>query len=54
MSPKDYFEKVGSLHPIGHIGDPKDVAYMSLYLASDESQWVTGSEMVVDGGYIAR
>jgi NAD(P)-dependent dehydrogenase (short-subunit alcohol dehydrogenase family) len=40
-------------HPIGFLGEPSDVAYMVLYLASDESRFVTGSEMVVDGGYLA-
>jgi 3(or 17)beta-hydroxysteroid dehydrogenase len=54
MTPEQYFAKVGALHPIGHIGKPMDVAYLSLYLAADESRWVTGAEMVVDGGYIAR
>ncbi len=39
-------------HPIGFLGEPKDIAYMVLYLASDESRFVTGSEMVVDGGYL--
>jgi NAD(P)-dependent dehydrogenase (short-subunit alcohol dehydrogenase family) len=43
-----------SLHPIGHMGEPDDVAYAILYLASDESKFVTGSELVVDGGYTAR
>jgi NAD(P)-dependent dehydrogenase (short-subunit alcohol dehydrogenase family) len=42
------------LHPIGHLGDPDDVAYGVLYLASDESKFVTGSELVIDGGYTAR
>jgi NAD(P)-dependent dehydrogenase (short-subunit alcohol dehydrogenase family) len=51
---QQYFEKVGKMHPIGHIGEPIDIAYVSLYIASDESKWVTGSEFVVDGGYIAR
>jgi NAD(P)-dependent dehydrogenase (short-subunit alcohol dehydrogenase family) len=39
-------------HPIGFLGEPNDVAYMVLYLASDESKFVTGAEMVVDGGYL--
>jgi len=39
---------------IGRLGDPEDVAYAVLYLASDESSYVTGAELVVDGGYTAR
>lgn len=45
--------KALSRHPIGFLGEPDDIAYMVLYLASDESKFVTGSEMVVDGGYLA-
>ena len=41
-----------SRHPIGTLGEPDDVAYMILYLASEESKFVTGAEMVVDGGYL--
>jgi NAD(P)-dependent dehydrogenase (short-subunit alcohol dehydrogenase family) len=41
-------------HPLGHIGEPDDVAYAVVYLASDESKFVTGSELVIDGGYTAR
>jgi NAD(P)-dependent dehydrogenase (short-subunit alcohol dehydrogenase family) len=40
--------------PLGHMGEPNDVAAMILYLASDESKFVTGTEMVVDGGCTAR
>src|SRR5262249_8203369 len=36
--------------PMGHMGDAWDVAYACLYLASDESKYVTGLELVVDGG----
>jgi len=42
------------LHPIGRMGEPEDIAYGILYLASDESSFVTGSELVIDGGYTAR
>ena len=43
-----------ALHPIGRLGEPDDVAYGVVYLASDESKFVTGSELVIDGGYTAR
>ena len=42
------------LHPVGHLGEAKDVAYGVLYLASDESKFVTGAELVIDGGYTAQ
>lgn len=47
-------EHLDSLHPIGHIGEPDDIAYGVLYLASDESKFITGSELVIDGGYTAQ
>jgi NAD(P)-dependent dehydrogenase (short-subunit alcohol dehydrogenase family) len=43
-----------ALHPLGHIGEPDDVAWGAVYLASDEAKFVTGSELVIDGGYTAR
>lgn len=43
-----------SLHPIGHVGEPDDIGHGVVYLASDESKFVTGSELVIDGGYTAR
>ncbi|MEQ1818798.1 MAG: glucose 1-dehydrogenase [Terricaulis sp.] len=45
---------VASLHPVGHLGEPNDIAYGVLYLASDESKFVTGAELVIDGGYTAQ
>ena len=45
---------VGLLHPLGHMGEVDDIAWGVVYLASDESKFVTGSELVIDGGYTAR
>lgn len=46
--------QVGSVHPLGHVGEPDDIAWGVVYLASDESKFMTGSELVIDGGYTAR
>lgn len=54
LTPEEYFAKVGKLHPIGYIGKPMDIAYADLYLASDESLFVTGSELTIDGGWTAQ
>jgi 2,3-dihydro-2,3-dihydroxybenzoate dehydrogenase len=42
-----------AVHPLGRLGQPEDVAGIAVYLASDESAWVTGSVFPVDGGYLA-
>jgi len=39
--------------PLGHMGEPDDVAYAALFLASDESKYITGIELNVDGGILA-
>jgi len=54
LSPAEYFAKVGKMHPIGYIGKPIDIAYADLYLVSDESIFVTGSELTIDGGWTAQ
>ncbi len=41
-------------HPIGHVGEPEDIGWGIVYLASDEAKFVTGSELVIDGGYTAQ
>lgn len=42
-----------AVHPIGRLGQPEDISGAAVYLASDESDWVTGSVLAVDGGYLA-
>jgi NAD(P)-dependent dehydrogenase (short-subunit alcohol dehydrogenase family) len=50
----DKYRTALSWHAMGHFGDPRDVAYGVLYLASEESKFLTGSELVIDGGWTAR
>ena len=47
-------DKLARQIPLGVIGEPDDVAHMIVYLASDESKFVTGAEFVVDGGVTAQ
>jgi NAD(P)-dependent dehydrogenase (short-subunit alcohol dehydrogenase family) len=47
-------KNLDSLHPLGHIGEPIDIAYGILFLISDESKFLTGSELVIDGGYTCK
>ncbi|MCE5254619.1 MAG: glucose 1-dehydrogenase [Actinomycetia bacterium] len=54
LKKKEMADIINSLHPVGHLGEPEDIAYAVLYLASDESKFATGSELVVDGGYTAQ
>lgn len=48
-APAEVLEKYENLHPLG-AGDPQDIASLCVYLGSDESKWVTGSVIVIDGG----
>lgn len=47
-------QAAAAMHPLGHMGEPDDIAWAAVYLASDEAKFVTGAELVVDGGYTAR
>lgn len=50
---EDARKKIEDLHPLG-LGKPEDVANAAIYLMSDASGWVTGTNLFVDGGYTAR
>ena len=52
LRPED-LKAVDEAIPMGRRGKPEDIAYASLYLCSDEAEYVTGSDMVVDGGSTA-
>jgi NAD(P)-dependent dehydrogenase (short-subunit alcohol dehydrogenase family) len=47
-------EIFNNFHPMGHLGNPEDIAYGVLSLASDESKFSIGSELVIDGGWTCR
>jgi len=47
------FQKLKDMYPMGRIGSPDEVARYALFLASEESSFVTGSVCVVDGGLLA-
>lgn len=47
-------KNLNALHPLGRVGEPDEIAYGILFLASDESSFVTGEELVIDGGYTAQ
>lgn len=51
---QEFREEIESDIPLGFVGKPQDVANGVLFLASDESRFVTGAELVIDGGHIAR
>ena len=51
---KDRLKFLEDRHPMGRLGDPIEVAYTCLYLSSDESSYVTGIALPVDGGYTAQ
>lgn len=50
----DAYKRALSLHPLGRFGRPIDVAHAVLFLSSDEASWITGTSLIVDGGYTCQ
>lgn len=48
------YEMLVSMHPVGRLGDPREVASAVLFLSSDEASFIHGESLMVDGGYTAR
>tara|TARA_Y100000780_G_scaffold142527_1_gene128729 strand:+ start:182 stop:958 length:777 start_codon:yes stop_codon:yes gene_type:complete len=53
-SDADTNEYLKNLHPMGRLGRPEEIANAALFLASDEASFITGSSLVIDGGYTAQ
>jgi NAD(P)-dependent dehydrogenase (short-subunit alcohol dehydrogenase family) len=51
--PDDYVDAVIQANPVKRVGEPHEIADLALFLASDESKFITGTEIVIDGGYTA-
>ena len=49
---KEMFDKLSKTQPIGRMGKPEEIAYLALYLCSDEAAFITGSNYPIDGGFI--
>ena len=52
-TPEEIQERIDQI-PLGRVGTTEDIAYGVMFLASDESSFMTGSEVVIDGGYTAK
>lgn len=52
--PRDVYDALVNLHPIGRLGSSEEVATLVLFLLSDEASFITGSQHLVDGGYTAQ
>jgi NAD(P)-dependent dehydrogenase (short-subunit alcohol dehydrogenase family) len=53
LADPDRTARLTAMHPIGRLGTPEDIAKAVLFLASDESSWITGQAIAVDGGFTA-
>ena len=48
----EYLRRMEQAIPVGKLGEPEDVGYAALFLASDEARFITGQTLIVDGGQV--
>jgi meso-butanediol dehydrogenase / (S,S)-butanediol dehydrogenase / diacetyl reductase len=53
-NPKAMLDGWKQMHPLGHVGEPEEVGALILFLASDESSFITGETIRVDGGVVMK
>ncbi len=53
MKDPERLARITAMHPLGRLGEPEDIANAVLFLASDESAWMTAQTLIVDGGFAA-
>ena len=53
-NPEEAWESLHKMHPLGRIGEPMDVGKLAVFLASDDSAFVTGQVIVIDGGRTSK
>jgi NAD(P)-dependent dehydrogenase (short-subunit alcohol dehydrogenase family) len=51
---QEILDQISTLHPVGRMGEPEEVASLVLFLASDDASFISGAAYLVDGGYTAR
>lgn len=51
--PQEYVDAVVQANPVKRVGQPREIADLALFLASDEAAFITGTEILIDGGYTA-
>jgi 3-oxoacyl-[acyl-carrier protein] reductase len=51
LSSGDFRKQIEAQTPLGRIGEPRDIAPAAVFLASDDSRWITGETLYIAGGY---